>query len=72
MNNNINNRERKVDIDALPIESIEQISAKLGEKLGAILQRAAEEANKFLNIYGLTVKVSYQVESLSKEPKLKE
>lgn len=70
--NNINNRERKVDIDALNPESIEQISAKLGQKLGEILQKAAEEANSFLKIYGLVVKVAYDVEPLPKETNLKE
>lgn len=52
-------RNRKVDVDRLTVEQVDKISEVLGQKLGKICDRAAEEANNILKIYGLETRLQF-------------
>lgn len=62
-------REEKIDIDKLSLKKLENLSLKLGKKIGKILDKASKEANKVANIYGLEVRVGYNIEPAHSETK---
>ena len=55
-------RERKVDLDKMSEEQIGMLEKKMSEKLQDILSRASKEANNFLNIYGIEIKIAYELQ----------
>lgn len=55
----LNERKRKVDIEKLTPESVDEISQQLGQKLKEIVEKAAKEANDLLGIYGLATKIVF-------------
>ena len=62
----INDRMRKVDLNKMDNDALANLEVQLGEKTAKLLNKTAEEINKFLNIYGLQAKLSYQLEELEK------
>lgn len=52
-------RKRSVNLDKLKLEQIDEISKQLGDKLKEILERATNEANELLGIYGLATKMQF-------------
>lgn len=51
------NRERKVDVTKMSTEQVDVLAEQIGIKLRELSDKAVEEANEFLKIYGLTVKM---------------
>lgn len=66
-------RERKVDIDKLTPEQADQLSAQIGEKIREIADKAVEDSNRILKIYGMEAKMAIQIGKLGefeeKKPK---
>lgn len=56
-----NQRVRTIDIEKLEPEQLQAIEAKLIEKVSPIVAKAMEDANKFLNPYGLTAKIGFEI-----------
>lgn len=56
------NRERKIDISKLPSEEVDLISKQIGEKIKEICDKACEEANKILAIYGMKSKMQIVID----------
>lgn len=54
-------REKNFNLDSLSSEQQEILEKKLGKKLSTILDKAAQEANKMLNIYGVEVQIAYKI-----------
>jgi hypothetical protein len=61
-------RERKVDISAMSVEQVDLIAQNLGVKVNEILQKAKDEAEKYLKVYGLTLDLSYNIQSSEQQP----
>ncbi len=58
-------RKRSVpreQIEKMTEEQIKMIEEKFGDKLKALIDSAVDEANDFLGIYGLHVKMQFIVE----------
>ena len=58
----IKTRVRKVDLNQMNVEQAEAISEQIGIKIREICDKAIEDANKLLNIYGLSAKMQIVVE----------
>jgi len=57
----LDDRIRRVNVDKLKNKQIDMLSEQIGDKLGKILQSASNDANKLLNVYGLEIKVDYNI-----------
>lgn len=64
-------RERKVDVEKFDIAQSDALQKQLSAKLLQILENAAKEANKILNIYNMQVKIGYSLEKAEKRKKRK-
>jgi len=56
-----NQRVRTIDIEKLSSEQLQAIEAKLINKVSPIVAKAIEDANKFLNPYGLSAKIGFEI-----------
>jgi len=65
----IANRERKINIENMAPEQIDELSKRLGDKIREICDKAVEESNKLLNIYGMNAKMMVTIESLNEKQK---
>lgn len=55
-------RERKVDLNKMSEEQLSTLEKTMSDKLQKILTNAAKEANNFLNIYGIEIKIAYELQ----------
>jgi hypothetical protein len=62
-------RSRKVDLESLSVEQVDQLSNQIGSKLREIIEQAALEANRIANVYGMQVKLAVQFSPLEEEEK---
>lgn len=53
--------ERKVNIEAMGEESIENLAGQAGVKITEVLQAAKNECDKILSRYGLELSLSYEI-----------
>jgi hypothetical protein len=60
-------RKRQIDPNNLKEEQLESISVLLGNKISEILNKAINDANAVANIYGLQVKIGYEIVPKDKE-----
>jgi arsenate reductase-like glutaredoxin family protein len=60
---------RRVNVDNLSQEQIENIAKQMGDKLAEIINRAAEEARIITKIYGFDIKLAYKLEPLEESNK---
>ena len=56
------NRERKVNLESMSKEQLENLEIQMAKKLEDILSKAANEANGLLNIYGIKIKIAYELQ----------
>ena len=56
-----NRRLRTINVDKLDNEQLKAIEAKLIEKVSPIVAKAIADANKFLNPYGLTANIGFEI-----------
>ena len=61
VSDNIRKRDRKVDVEKLDETQLDSIGEALGKKIGAISDKAAEDVNQIMNIYGIKAKVVIQL-----------
>lgn len=54
-------RKREVNVEKMDAEQVTNLSQQIGEKISKILNQAVADANQFLSIYGLTIKVGYEM-----------
>ena len=64
---NMKDRKRQIDPNNLKEEQLESISVLLGNKISEILNKAINDANAVANIYGLQVKIGYEIVPKDKE-----
>ena len=57
------NRERKVDVNQLPPEQVDQLSIQIGDKVRGIVDEAADKVNALLKVYGLSAKIALAFET---------
>ena len=50
-------RVRKVDVDNLSDEELLKLQATISDKIVAIINKANNDANKLLNVYGMEVQL---------------
>ena len=55
-------RERKVDLEKMNESQLSTLEKEMAKKLESILVNAAKEANQFLNIYGIQIKIAYELQ----------
>ena len=60
-------RQRKIDINKMDIETADAVSKQLGDKVNTILKKAYKEANALLNIYGLKFEIGYDIQPISSD-----
>lgn len=64
----LNQRERKVDINQMPMEQVDELSRQVGLKIDEICKEASEKINKLLAIYGLpAAKIAISFDKLDKK-----
>lgn len=61
-------RNRRVDLDKLPPERVDELSAQIGQKIGQELNVAAEKIKKMLAVYGLDMTISYVLFPMGQNP----
>lgn len=57
-------RARKVDVNSMEREQIEVLAEQVGTKVKNIFDKACEDANAILKIYGLKAKFEFYAEPL--------
>jgi len=57
-------RVRKVNVDTIPVDQIDNLSEQLGDKVSVIINKASEDINKILNIYGLQIMIQYNLKEM--------
>lgn len=67
----LNEIEKKVNIDELSTEQLEDLSKHIGETIRSITDEAAQKVNAILNLYGMSAKIaiSFGHEKITKVPK---
>ena len=60
----LNERERKVDVNKLTMEEADNLSAQIGEKVREICDEAAAKVNAILKIYGMSAKIAIAFDEL--------
>jgi hypothetical protein len=55
-------RKRKVDVEKMDDKALEKTQDELSKKIIEIADKACEDANKLLNIYGLQAKMQIALE----------
>lgn len=55
-------RTRKVDVEKMDAEKVEELSEKIGTKVKDIVDKAVEDANKILNVYGVEAKMEISIQ----------
>jgi hypothetical protein len=63
----VRDRVRKVDVDALTQEQVANLELQISEKLKDIIDKAVNEANKILNIYGIEACMQISIKPIDKE-----
>lgn len=63
-------RERKLDISSMPADQVDAISAQLGERIREICDKACDDANRLLHVYGMRAKMQIVIDhpDLAKKP----
>lgn len=64
-------RKRKVDVSKLNMEQVEKLQEEIGKELSKIFDEAGQKANKLLNIYGLEIKIGYEMKEMPEKIKKK-
>jgi hypothetical protein len=64
----LKDRERKVDISKMPMAEVKNLSQQLGDRCKDICDEAANKMNAFLNIYGMSAKIAFQIDGLEQKP----
>lgn len=67
----MNERIRKVDVEKMTPDQADALSKQIGEKVRGIADKACDEANKILNIYGMQAKMQFVFEKLEINQKTK-
>lgn len=62
MSNGTIKRTRKVDVENLSEEQLNNLMAQIGNKLVRMVDKTVEEANKMLAIYGMKSKMQLVLE----------
>jgi hypothetical protein len=60
-------RVRKVDVEKMSVEQADLVQKELSAKMNDIIQKAITEANKYLNIYGMSAKMAFQINKTGEE-----
>lgn len=68
----LKDRERKVDVENMSIEQVDQLSVQIGEKVRGICDEAADKINAILAIYGMSAKIQIALGAAEKKSDAKE
>lgn len=60
-------RVRKVDVDALTQERADELSKQIGDKVVQLQTEALEKINKVLNIYGMSAELSVKISKIEEK-----
>lgn len=64
-------RKRFIDINSLAEDQIADIEAQLGSKTREICDKACEEANKYLNVYGMQAQMQIVIQPIGTKKEIK-
>lgn len=56
------NRERNIDLNSLSEERIEELSKQIGDRVREICDKAVEDANRILGVYGMEAKMQFAID----------
>lgn len=62
----LKDRVRKIDVESLPVEQVDALSAQISQKVYSITDEAAAKVNAILNIYGIECKMAIKYTKLPK------
>lgn len=54
----LKDRERKIDVNSMASEDVDNLSVQIGDKMREICDEAADKANAVLRIYGMEAKIA--------------
>jgi len=54
-------RNRKIDLNKIPDDQAKAVEETLSKKMTEIINKALEEANKYLNVYGMEAKMLLEI-----------
>lgn len=57
-------RERKVDIEKIDLNRVDEISDQIGEKVKIIVDKSIEDVNRILKIYGMKAVMQIAIEEI--------
>jgi hypothetical protein len=66
------NRQRKINVEKMSNEEIEALQAKIANKIISIVNNAVNEANKYLNVYGMEARMHLEIGKLGEFLKQKQ
>jgi hypothetical protein len=58
------NRQRKINVEKMSNEELEALQAKISNKIISIVNNAVNEANKYLNVYGMEARMHLEIGQL--------
>lgn len=56
-------RERRVNVEALSVEQILELEKQISNKLDMIINKACQQANQILKVYGLKAKMQFALDT---------
>lgn len=60
----LKDRERKIDVNKLSGDEVDNLSKQIGDKVREICDEAATKVNAILKIYGMNAKIAIQFDEL--------
>ena len=65
----LNNRERRVDVEKLEESQVDALSEQIGKRLQSLIDEAVNEANRIVKVYGLEAKMQFSIKPVQKGEK---
>lgn len=60
----LKDRERKIDVNSMSQEAVDDLGVQIGDKMREICEEAAAKANSILRIYGMNAKIAIAFDEL--------
>lgn len=65
----LEDRKRSFDINSLTKKEADQLSKDIGAKISQICDKACEDANRILAVYGMKTQMQFAVQGINEEVK---
>ena len=62
-------RVRKVNVSKMTKDQLKEVETNLAAKVNEIVQKAIDDANKYLSVYSMNAKMIIEINEIAKETK---